>query len=131
MNRIIIKGRLTANPELRKTPNGLDVASFTVAVNRYGSKEMAADFIPAVAWRNTAVFIHNYFTKGKEILLEGSLQTRQYQDKEGKNRTAFEVVVERAEFCGNKETTAQPTPSAPTNNNGFEPVEDDDLDLPF
>ena len=129
MNKVILKGRLTANPELRKTPNGLDVATFSVAVNRYGSKEMAADFIPVVAWRNTAVFINNYFTKGKEILLEGSLQTRQYQDKEGKNRTAFEVVVERAEFCGNKETTATPVQNtAPT---GFETVDDTDNDLPF
>jgi single-strand DNA-binding protein len=130
MNRIIIKGRLTANPELRKTPNGLDVTSFTVAVNRYGSKEMAADFINCTAWRNTAVFIDNYFTKGKEILLEGSLQTRQYQDKDtGKNRTAYEVVVERAEFCGNKEggQSTEPTPAS----TGFEPVADDEGDLPF
>jgi single-strand DNA-binding protein len=129
-----LKGRLTANPELRKTPNGLDVATFTVAVNRYGSKEMAADFINCVAWRNTGVFISNYFTKGKEILLEGSLQTRTYQDKEGKNRTAYEVVVERAEFCGNKDNS-QPTPA--TNElstaalDNFSPVEADDGDLPF
>ena len=130
MNKVLIKGRLVANPELRKTPNGLDVATFSVAVNRYGSKEMTADFINCVAWRNTGVFVSNYFTKGKEILLEGSLQTRQYQDKDtGKNRTAFEVVVERAEFCGNKETTATPVQNtAPT---GFEAVEDDGMDLPF
>lgn len=130
MNKWIGKGRLTANPELRKTPNGLDVTTFTVAVNRYGSKEMTADFINCTAWRNTAVFIHNYFAKGKEILIEGSLQTRTYQDKDtGKNRTAFEVVVERAEFCGNKDSGgSEPTQTAST---GFEAVVDDEGDLPF
>ncbi len=130
MNKIILKGRLTANPELRKTPNGLDVVTFSVAVNRYGSKEQAVDFINCTAWRNTGVFIHNYFTKGKEILIEGSLQTRTYQDKDtGKNRTAFEIVVERAEFCGNKDggQSAETT----QNTNGFAPVADDEGDLPF
>lgn len=131
MNRVILKGRLTANPNLNKTPNGLDVCSFSIAVNRYGSKEMAVDFINCVAWRNTAVFIHNYFAKGKEILIEGSLQTRTFQDKDtGKNRTAFDVVVERAEFCGNKDNS-QSTPEAPETPADFAPVQDDDGDLPF
>lgn len=106
MNSVCLLGRLTADPELRQTPNGVFVASFSVAVNRpysNASGERQADFINCVAWRQTAEFISRYFKKGNMIGLNGSIQTRTYQDKDtGKNRTAFEVIINNAYFAQNR-----------------------------
>jgi single-strand DNA-binding protein len=105
INRIILMGRLTADPEYRQTPNGIAVATFSIAVDRrYASQgqERQADFIPCVAWRQHADFISRYFFKGNMIAVEGSLQTRKYTDKQGNNRTAYEVVIDQASFCGSK-----------------------------
>ena len=113
LNRIILMGRLVADPELRQTPNGVSVASFRIAVDRnYQSKdtgERQADFISCVAWRQTGEFISRYFQKGRMIALEGSLQTRNYEDKTGAKRTAYEVIVDQAYFADSKPTESQPT----------------------
>lgn len=102
MNRVIIMGRLAADPELRRTPSDISVTSFTIAVNRQRQKDgtQNTDWIDCVAWRHNAEFISRYFGKGKMILVEGALQTRTYEDKNGNKRKAVEVLVDRAEFCG-------------------------------
>ena len=103
-NRIILMGRITKDIELKTTPSGLSVTSFSIAVDRPGGKdkERATDFIDCVAWRQTADFIARFFSKGKLILVEGELQTRTYTDKNGNNRKAVEVIVDRASFTGEK-----------------------------
>ncbi len=105
LNTVILMGRLTADPELRTTSNNLSVLSFSVAVDRSyqaQGQERQADFINCVAWRQNADFISKYFRKGQMIAIEGSIQTRSYEDKNGNKRTAFEVIVNRASFCGSK-----------------------------
>jgi single-strand DNA-binding protein len=104
MNSIIIMGRLTDNPELRKTPNDISVTSFSVAVDRnYRSgSERITDFFNCTAWRGTAEFISKYFAKGQMIAIEGSMQSRRYDDKDGNKRTAWEIQVNQAHFCGGK-----------------------------
>ena len=113
INCINIMGRLTAEPELKVTTNGTNVTTFTVAVDRQYSKgEKQTDFIPVTAWRGTADFISKYFRKGQMIAVQGSLQTRKYQDKEGHNRTAFEVVASEVSFCGDKKEAGNSTTQA-------------------
>ena len=101
LNIAAIMGRLTADPELRHTPSNIPVTTFTVAVNRSYVKQGAerqTDFIDVVAWRNTAEFICRYFRKGQMIAVEGSIQTRSYVDKDGKNRKAFEILADNVYF---------------------------------
>lgn len=134
INSIIIMGRITAQPELRQTSSGLSVTSFTVAVDRAFSKdgEKQTDFIPVVAWRNTADFVTKYFGKGSMIAVEGSLQTRNYEDKEGNKRTAFEVLADQVSFCGSKSESSGQNAPAQTDSAGFPDASDDiDDDLPF
>ena len=108
MNVVCLLGRLTANPEMRQTPNGISVCSFSIAVDRYGGEEKKTDFINCVAWRTTAENIARFFRKGNRIGIKGSIQTRQYQDREtGKNRTAFEVLVDGFDFCEKMEDSNQ------------------------
>lgn len=103
MNKVIIKGRLTADPELSNTSTGIEYCKFTVAVDRYAGKdkERETDFIPCKAWRRTAVFVNQYFTKGREILVLGSIRFDKYE-KDGEKRTIASVSVENVEFCGSK-----------------------------
>lgn len=121
LNNIIIAGRFVRDPELRRTNTGKAVTSFTLAVDRDGE---GCDFIPCVAWEATAERIANYFYKGKMALVSGRLQQRDYSDKEGRKRTAYEVVVGRIYFTDKKEET-KPTAS------DFMLMEDDDDALPF
>lgn len=110
MNSVIIMGRLAGDVEMHQTQGGVSVATFRVAVDRdYTPKggERQADFIPCVAWRQTGEFIGKYFQKGRMIALEGSLQTRNYEDKQGQKRTAYEVIVRQAHFCGEKAQSAE------------------------
>ena len=100
LNHIELQGRLTAAPELRKTNDGKNVATFTLAVDRDFSKEKKADFVNCVAWDKKAEFVSGYFDKGQETVVAGRLQSRQYKDKDSKNRTAWEVVVENVYFSG-------------------------------
>ena len=104
INTVVLMGRITATPELKKTTSGISVVSFSVAVDRnYRSgNERQTDFINVVAWRQTAEFICNYFKKGQMIAVEGSIQTRNYEDRNGNKRTAFEVVANNVSFCGEK-----------------------------
>ena len=105
LNVVALMGRLVYEPELKTTPSGINVCSFRVAVDRSFTRqgeECKADFIDIVAWRQTAEFVSKYFQKGSMIAVEGSLQTRQYQDKNGNNRTATEVLASQVSFCGGK-----------------------------
>lgn len=135
MNIVALVGRLTADPELRQTPNGTNVCSFSVAVNRQYAEangERKADFINCVAWRQTAEFITRYFRKGQNIGLHGAIQTRTYQDKDtGKNRTAFEVIINNAYFVESKNGTAKPTADIPAELADFADIIDDEEPLPF
>ena len=142
-NLVVLTGRLTADPELRYTANNTAVTSFSIAVSRrYKAGEQAeADFINIVAWRQTAEFVSKYFSKGSMIGIEGSIQTRRYQDKDGNNRTAFEVIANNVQFVESKrsEGTAEGNSfTAPQNDpllelqdrlEGFAPM--DDGDCPF
>ena len=108
MNKAILVGRLTADPELKATTNGVSVCSFSVAVNRRfagANGDRKTDFINCVAWRQTAEFICNYFAKGRMIGLVGSIQTRDWTDNEGKKRYATEVIVDEAYFTESKGTS--------------------------
>ena len=107
MNKAILMGRLTKDPELRTTQNGTPVCTFTVAVDRKG-KEKQTDFLPCVAWRQTAEFITKYFTKGRMILVVGSVQNRDYTDKAGNKRTATEIIVDEVSFTGEKREDPKP-----------------------
>lgn len=116
LNRVVLMGRLTTDPELRQTATGVSVLSFSIAVDRtYSGKsgERQTDFINLVAWRQTAEFISRYFAKGQMIAVDGSIQTRNYTDKQGNKRTAFEVVVENVSFCGSKNEAGRTAQSAP------------------
>lgn len=129
MNNVSLMGRMTAAPEIRTTQSGVSVTSFTVAVNRSyvkAGEERQADFINCQAWRGTAEFICRNFGKGQMIALTGMIQTRNYQDKEGKNRKAVEVVADKVMFAGERKESP-----APSNTDDDFTVIDDDEDLPF
>lgn len=98
LNKIILIGRLTADPELRYTPSGAPVANFTMAIDRKFSKNDETDFIPIVAWRRLAEICNEFLHKGKLVAVEGRLQTRSYEDKEGQRRKAFEVVADEMQM---------------------------------
>jgi single-strand DNA-binding protein len=137
LNKSIIGGRLTADVELKQTPNGVPVCSFSIAVNRRHSKdsEQQTDFINCVAWRNTAEFICKYFRKGSSLCVTGSLQTRSWTDNNGQKRYATEVVVDEVHFVDSKSEGGQAAPSIPeytatTPMPNLEEVPNDE-DLPF
>jgi single-strand DNA-binding protein len=144
-NKAILIGRLVADPELRTTPNGISVVTFRIAVDRAFQKggEKKADFINITAWRQQAEFVSRYFSKGRPIGVDGAIQTRDYTDKEGNKRTAFEVVADRVFFVESKSASAgSPAPVPGTaaadpslsgvsyasgSTGDFEIVDDDDL----
>ena len=101
LNHITIMGRFVRDPELRRTNNGKAVTSFTIACDKPG-KDSGASFIECVAWEKTAEFINNYFLKGSAIIVEGRLESRQYETKDSQKRTVLEVVVSQAHFCEKK-----------------------------
>ena len=105
MNKVILIGRLTKDPEIRYTQNNTPVCSFTLAVDRRFSKDKQADFISCQAWQKTAEFISKYFQKGLMIAVVGSIQTRTWEDNEGKKRYITEVIVDEAYFTGSKSKT--------------------------
>lgn len=112
MNKVIMMGRICNDLELKITPNGTNVCSFRIAVDRrYQSKdeEKKTDFFNVVAWRTSAEFVTRYFSKGRMILIEGELQTRKYTDKNGNPATWYEIIAERICFTGEKRDDTQPT----------------------
>lgn len=124
LNRVVIMGRLTRDPELRHTQTGTPVASFSLAVDRdFKDKttgEKATDFIDIVAWRNSAEFVSHYFTKGRMAVVNGRLQTRTWKDKDGNNRKAVEVVADSIYF-GDSKRDGGSAPSAPAEDDGYMP----------
>lgn len=126
MNNLIIKGRLTATPELKNTSNATEYCDFTVAVDRFAGKdkERETDFVPCRAWRQTAVFVKKYFKKGQEILVSGEIRFDKYE-KDGEKRTYAYMVANRIEFCGDKRNEEN------SSEGSFTAVASDDGDLPF
>ena len=159
LNHIVLMGRLTRDPELRRTGSGIAVASFSLAVDRdFGSSanngEKETDFIDIVAWRNTAEFVSKYFTKGRMAVVSGRLQIRNWTDKEGNKRRSAEVVADNVYFGDSKRDAAGDSgapsygysapaapaagsshgyaaPAAPAPASDFSMIEDDDSQLPF
>ena len=130
-NNIIIHGRLTADPELKQTQSGVSVCNFTVAVDRSykNGEEKQADFFTVVCWRGLADMVAKYFTKGKEIIVSGEMQSRKWQDNEGNNRIAWEIMANSVDFCGSKSDNSGN--SATTNSTPkMEEIAEDD-ELPF
>lgn len=129
MNNICITGRLTSAPEIKKTTSGVSVCSVSIAVDRdyKVNGEKATDFIPCIFWRGTAEFVGKYFEKGDMIAVVGSLESRKYKDKDGNNRTVWEVKADKVNFCGGKKEVSQ------DNTQTFEDVSDElsDEGLPF
>ena len=158
LNKAILMSRLTRDPERRYTPNGnVPVVTFTVAIDRRysggNSGERQTDFINVVAWRKQAEFVSQWFTKGTMIIVTGSIQTRNWQDKNGNNRTSVEVVADEVQFGESKRSreanagyqggypnayaapkqASRPTPSfdMPAGNSDFSEISDDDGEVPF
>ena len=147
LNHITIMGRLTRDPELRRTGSGIAVASFTVAVDRdFGGRdggERETDFIDCVAWRNTGEFVSKYFTKGSIAVVSGRLQIRSWTDKDGNKRRTAEVVADNVYFGESKRASegnayggnsySAPAYSAPASApaSDFAMLDDDDAQLPF
>ena len=137
LNHITIQGRLTRDPELRRTGSGVAVASFTVAVDRdfatNGEKE--TDFIDCVAWKQTGEFVSKYFAKGRMIVVSGRLQIRNWNDKDGNKRRTAEVVAENVYFGDSKSDNQNQNSgyvgSAKVENNNFAVIDESDDQLPF
>ena len=146
LNHIVLMGRLTRDPELRRTGSGVAVASFTLAVDRdYAAQgaEKETDFVDIVAWRSTAEFVSKYFSKGRMAVVSGRLQIRNWQDKEGNKRRSAEVVADNVYFGESKRDSmassgfdqtppvSYQAPANPAASSDFSTLMDDDPDLPF
>lgn len=126
-NRATLIGRMTADPELKQTNSGKSVSSFRIAVDRPRDREKT-DFLDIVTWGKTAEFVNQWFHKGDPIGVEGPVQTRNYEDKNGNKRTSVEIVAASVFFVGSKSTSKAEEKLAES---GFEEVEGDPNDLPF
>jgi single-strand DNA-binding protein len=133
VNRVVLVGRLTKDPELRGTTSGVSVCTFTVACDRayVQNGERQADFISCIAYRKNAEFINQYFRKGYRIALDGSIRTRTWDDTSGNRHYATEVLVDRAEFAQSKNENNNTYSAPPTETNddfdGFMPISDEDM----
>lgn len=132
VNHVIVQGRLVVDPEMRQTQSGTNVCSFRVAWSEKYKETETKLFLPCTAWRGTGEMISKYFSKGKEIVVEGRLSTREWE-KDGEKRSMIELTVDRAHFCGPKggDTSAAYQTPASAGTNGFSELTDDDGDLPF
>lgn len=141
LNKSILMGRLVRDPELRRTNSNTAVASFTLAVQRDykdGNGKYATDFIDCIAWGKLAEFVHQWFKRGSMAIVVGRLQSRQWQDKNGNNRTTIEVVADEVQFGESKKSSSpqntqtypQSDPYAPINSD-FAELPDNDGDVPF
>ena len=137
LNHIVLMGRLTRDPELRRTGTGIAVASFTLAVDRdYAPKDggqRETDFIDIVAWRSTAEFVSKYFSKGRMAVVEGRLQMRDWTDKKGNKRRNAEVLADNIYFGDNKKDTEDRDGryGGEGRSSGFSEIDEEDVDLPF
>lgn len=136
LNVVVLMGRLVADPELRTTDGGINVTRFRVACERSFARQgeqRQADFLDVVAWRQTADFVCKYFQKGSLIAVQGRIQTRQYRDKNGNNRTAVEIMADQVSFTGEKSKSA-PNVSyhlqSASGSDDFREIDDSD-DIPF
>lgn len=129
LNHIVIMGRLTRDPELRRTANGTAVTSFTIACDRdFGSDgQKETDFVECVAWRSTGEFVSKYFAKGRMAVVSGRLQIRKWEDKDGNKRTTAEVVADNVYFGDSK----RDADSASSTASNFAMLEEEDAQLPF
>lgn len=134
LNNIVIMGRLTRDPELRRTQTGVAVASFTLACERDFAAQgetRETDFIDIVAWRYTAEFVEKYFSKGQMAIVTGRLQIRNWQDKEGNKRRSAEILADHVYFCeAKRDKTTQGEPQYDPQG-GFSEIEDTDTTLPW
>ena len=135
LNRAVVMGRLTRDPELRRTGTRVAVTGFTLAVDRDFSGEdgkKETDFIECVAWRNTAEFANKYFRKGQMAVVLGRLQIRSWTDKDGNKRRTAEIVADSVYFCGDKKNNDQSSePDAEPAVQDYSMLEDEDAQLPF
>lgn len=147
LNKIILQGRCGSDPELRKTPSGLDVSTVNLAVDRdfkdKSNGKAATDWIPVIAWNGTAIFLSKYFTKGRMAVVEGRLQIRDWTDKDGNKRRSAEVVADNVYFGDSKRDDAPaynaPAYGAPTGgtpkpvnaHTDFAEIGEEDGELPF
>ena len=140
LNKIIIMGRLTIDPELRRTGSGTAVTSFSLACNRdfkSQSGEKETDFIEVVAWKNTAEFVSKYFSKGRMAVVEGRLQIRDWTDKAGNKRTTAEVVADNVYFADSKRPESNDNQKENFNalsgrlSDDFVPISEEDGEIPF
>lgn len=152
LNHIVVMGRLTRDPELRRTQSGTAVASFSLAVERDfkgQDGEKVTDFFDVTAWRNTAEFVSRYFTKGRMMVVDGRLQSRKWEDRDGNRRTSIEIVADSCYFGDSKKDSSGPPPagsyppsggydspsyggySGGYEDNQFRELEEDDGELPF
>ena len=147
LNRVAIAGRLTRAPELRRTQSGIAVVSFSLACERdikSQNGEKVTDFFDCVAWRTTAEFVNKYFTKGRAMVIDGKLQTRKWQDRDGNNRVAVEIIADSCYFADSKRDSVSTSGntgyntgsygsgySNPAPASDFAMFEDDGADLPF
>ena len=143
LNKVILMGHMTADPELKQTQSGLSVCSFSIGINRRtkgDQGQQTVDFLNIVAWRQQAEFVCRYFKKGSAIAICGQLQSRSYTDNQGNKRTAYETVADEVSFVGSKESGDSknneptqpyvPTPYSTGNSQNFETISDD-AGLPF
>lgn len=132
LNKVIVMGRLTRDPELRYTQTNTPVASFSLACDRDYSERKQTDFIDCVAWSHTAEFIKKYFSKGRAAVVEGRLQVRNWEDDAGNKRRAAEIVVNSIYFADSKPENKQEREYAsPRPDTGYAGLKDDEDDLPF
>ena len=134
MNKVILVGRLAQDPEVRYTQGGKAVASFNLAVNRFGggsAQKESADFIPIVAWEKLAEICGNNLTKGSQILVEGRLQIRSYEAQDGQKRRVSEVVAQSIEFLGSKRAAAEGGSSSSVDMNSFGSEVFPEEEIPF
>lgn len=132
VNKMILQGRMCGDAEMRSTKNGTPVCSFRVAWNEKVKERETKLFLLCVAWQSTAELVSKYFSKGKEIVVEGRLATREYEDRDGNKRSVTEMTVERVHFCGSKQDGGQSGgQSYGTGKAQFVEVDDEPDDLPF
>lgn len=132
LNHVTLMGRLTRDPEMRRTSSGTAVTNFTIAVDRDFSKDNETDFFDVVAWKNTAEFVNNYMSKGKLVIVAGKLQTRSWNDKDGNKRRTTEVVADNVYFGDSKKDVGEKYEASKGGlTQDYAVLDGDDGDLPF